>query len=150
LKTSKVLAVIVLLDALYIAVGHVPLSALFFSSLTRPAGPGLVGPAEIGGYFVFATVVFALGGIFVAWGKLFKLANVGLIILAVVDNALLVYTRTMPNFFFRRIIPWSWTSYPVGTGQIFICQAILVVLCAILIYNSRTTKAQQPLSSTHP
>jgi hypothetical protein len=77
--------------------------------------------------------LFILGGIFVASGKLFKLANLGLIILALVDNVLLIYTRSMPNIFFQRPIPWSWGWFPLGTVQIFIGQAVIIVLCAVLI-----------------
>jgi hypothetical protein len=77
--------------------------------------------------------LFILGGIFVASGKLFKLANLGLIILAVVDNVLLIYTRSMPNIFFQRPISWSWGWFPLGTVQIFIGQAVIIVLCALLI-----------------
>lgn len=128
LKSSKALAVLILLDALIMAVGHVPLirAILFYF--------------PIGAYFLFSTVVYVLGGIFVVANKLFKLSNVGLIIMAVVDNLLLIYTRTMPNIFFPRIIPWSWNWYPLGTVQIFIGQTILIVLCAILLYNTSSTK----------
>ena len=74
----------------------------------RPAGVGGGPPfpfIAIGVYFLIATILYALGGVLVASGKLFKLANLGLAILAVVDNVLLIYTRTMPNIFFRRPIP---------------------------------------------
>jgi hypothetical protein len=59
----------------------------------------------IGAYFLISTILFILGGILVASGKLFKLANLGLIILSAIDNLLLIYTRTMPNIFFRRPLP---------------------------------------------
>jgi len=122
---SSALRVTVLLDALLMAWGHAPLIRAIFRS------------PSIGGYFLFSTVVFVLGGILVVSGKLFKLANVDLVILGVVDNLLLVYTRTMPNIFFRRPIPWSWEWFPPGTVQIFFGQAIIIVLCAILFYKSR-------------
>ena len=87
----------------------------------------------IGGFFLFATIIYVLGAILVASGKLFKLANLGLIIMALVDNILLVYTRTMPNIFFGRIIPWSWDWFThLGTVQVLIGQTVLIVLCAIL------------------
>jgi uncharacterized membrane protein YphA (DoxX/SURF4 family) len=131
------------------AFGHMPL-ALFLGPLIRPAparpppsatgnrpsaaGGGSPFPfVAIGAYFLIATILFILGGILVASGKLFKLANLGLIILAVVDNALLIYTRTMPNTFFQRPVPWSWEWFPLGTVQIFIGQAVIIVLCALLI-----------------
>jgi hypothetical protein len=70
-------------------------------------------------------------------GRLFKLANVGLIIMAVVDNILLLYTRTMSNIFFHRIVPWSYEWVPPGTVQILIGQTILIVVCAILLYKRK-------------
>jgi hypothetical protein len=146
LRTTKILAVIVLFVALAMAFGHMPL-ALFLGSLMRPASvrppsggrpPGAGGGSPfpfitIGAYFLIATILYVLGGILVASGKLFKLANLGLIILAVADNALLIYTRSMPNIFFQRAIPWSWGWFPLGTVQIFIGQAIIIVVCALLI-----------------
>jgi hypothetical protein len=125
MPTLNPLRIIVLVDALLMAAGHVPIiRAIFFSP-------------SIGGYFLFATVVYVLGGILVVAGKLFKLANVGLIIMAVVDNILLLYTRTMSNIFFHRIVPWSYGWFPPGTVQILIGQTILVVVCAILLYKRK-------------
>lgn len=147
MAASKVLRAIVALDALIMAYGHAPL-ALFLGSLFRTGGPPvrpLAGPPgaltfflALGGYFLFATIIFVLGAIFVASGKLFKLANFGLIVMALVDDVLLVYTRTVPNnIFFNRIVPWSWDWFPrLGTVQVLVGQTILIVLCAIL-YKSK-------------
>jgi hypothetical protein len=157
LKTSKALAVIVLVVAFAMAFGHVPL-ALFLGSIMRPGpvrppvnvtGPRPPGPTRgspfpflgIGVYFLIATILYVLGGILVASGKLFRLANLGLIILAVIDNILLIYTRTMPNIFFGRTTPWSWEWFPLGTVQIFVGQAIIIVLCAILLYKPTFLKS---------
>ena len=126
LKTPSAIAVLVLLDALLMAYGHIPLIRVIFFSFS------------IGGYFLLATVVYILGGILVVVNKIFKLSMVGLVIMAIVDNLLLVYTRTMPNIFFHRILPWSWDWVPLGTGQVLVGQAILIVLCAIL-YKTRST-----------
>ena len=139
----KTVSIIVLLDALVMAIGHAPLARLIFFSRPPGAGrgpPGPFGPGAIGGYFLIATIVYVLAGALVASGKLYKLANLGLIILAVVDNILLIYTRTMPNIFFGRIIPWSWEWYPVGTVQILIGQMIIIVLCAYLLQKGKATK----------
>jgi hypothetical protein len=125
LKAPSIPAVLVLVDSLLMAYGHVPIIRAIFFSLS------------IGGYFLFATVVYILGGIFVASGKLFKLANVSLIILAIVDNLLLVYTRSMPNIFLGRIIHWSTGWSPLGTVQVLIGQTILIILCAILLYKTK-------------
>ena len=129
LKAPSILAVLVLVDALLMAYGHVPIIRAIFFSL------------PIGGYFLFATVVYILGGIFVVANRLFKLSIVGLVVLAVVDNLLLIYTRTMPNIFFHRMIPWSWDWVPLGTVQVLVGQVILIVLCAIL-YKTRRSPAK--------
>ena len=158
LRLSKALAVIVLLDALILALGHAPLalgiSPLFRQPARQPPPqppPSAQRPPNgafpflaIGAYFLFATIAYILGGIFVVSGRLFKLSNVGLIILAVIDNLLLIYTRTMPNIFFPRIIPWSWTWFPPGTGQIFIDQVVIIVLCAALLYKPIGKKLSSP------
>ena len=124
--SSRILRTLVLLDAFYMAVGHAPLiRAIFFSF-------------QIGAFFLFSTLIYVIGGILVMSGKLFRLANVGLILMAIIDNILLVYTRTMPNIFFSRVIPWSshWVPVP-GTIQIFFGQAIIVVLCCVLLLNTK-------------
>jgi len=129
LKTPNVLAVLVLLDSLLMAYGHVPIiRAIFFSF-------------SIGGYFLFATVVFILGGIFVAANKLFKLSIVALVIMAIVDNLLLIYTRIMPNIFFHRMLSWSWGWVPLGTVQVLVGQTVLIVLCAIL-YKTKSSSTK--------
>jgi len=143
-KWSEIVRAIVVLDALLMAYGHAPF-ALFLRSFFQSGGPSMRPPSgvappggfgfflAIGGFFLFATIIYVLGGILVASGKLFKLANLGLIIMALVDNILLVYTRTMPNIFFGRIIPWSWDWFThLGTVQVLIGQTVLIVLCAIL------------------
>jgi hypothetical protein len=152
LRASRVLAIVVLLDALFLALGHAPL-ALGIAPLFRPPGqqppPSGQGGRSmrflgIGLYFLFALVVYVLGGILIVWGKwLFRLANVSLIILAVIDNLLLIYTRTMPNIFLGRIIPWSTEWFPPGTVQILIGQTILIILCAILLKKTKQTSTSK-------
>jgi len=148
LVKSKVLRGIVALDSLLMAYGHAPL-ALFLRFLfmtggppTRPLSGGSPGGFgfffALGAYFLFATVVYLLGAVFVAAGKLFKLSNAGLLVLALVDNVLLLYTRMVPgNIFFNHVIGWSWDWFPrLGTVQVLLGQTLLIVLCAIL-YRSK-------------
>jgi len=129
------------------AYGHAPFALFlrqFFMAGTAIRPPPTGGPPggfgfffALGGYFLFSVIIYVLGAVFVAAGKLFKLANVGLIIMAVVDNILLVYTRAMPNIFFNRIIPWSWDWFShLGTVQVLVGQLVLIVLCAYL-YKSK-------------
>ena len=128
MKAPSALAVLVLLDSLLMAYGHIPLIRVIFFSFS------------IGGYFLFATVVYILGGIFVAANRLFKLSIVGLVIMAIVDNLLLIYTRTMPNIFFHRMLPWSWGLNPLGTVEVLVGQAILIVFCVILYKTKGPSK----------
>jgi hypothetical protein len=129
LKIPSALAVLVLLDSLLMAYGHFPIIRAIFSS------------PQIGGYFLFATVVYILGGIFVVANRLFKLSIVGLVIMAIVDELLLIYTRTMPNIFFHRMLSWSWGFVPLGTVEILVGQAILIVLCAVL-YKTKSSSTK--------
>ena len=138
----------VALDSLLMAYGHAPL-ALFLASFFRTGGLPVRPPAglppggfgfffALGAYFLFSTIVYFLGAIFVASRLFYKFSNLGLIVMAVVDNILLVYTRTVPgNIFFNRIVPWSWSWVPkLGTVQVLVGQTVLIVFCAIL-YKSK-------------
>jgi hypothetical protein len=126
LKAPSILAVLVLVDAFLMAYGHVPIIRAISANL------------PIGGYFLFATVVYILGGIFIVANKLFKLSIFSLVVLAVIDNLLLIYTRTMDNIFLHRIVPWSWGWSPLGTVQVLVGQLILIVLCAML-YKTKSS-----------
>jgi hypothetical protein len=87
----------------------------------------------IGGYFLVSLILFLAGGVVVAVGrgKLFRLANMGLILLSIIDNALIVYTRTTPSQFFNgRVLSWSVGWFPTGVVQVFIAQTILIIMSA--------------------
>ena len=118
---SSLLRFAILLDAIFIAIGHVwYVRAIFRAPL-------------IGGYFLVSLLLFLAGGIVVvvAGGKLFRFANIGLILLAIIDNALIVYTRTMPSPFFNgRVLSWSAGWFPTGVVQVFIAQTILIIMSA--------------------
>lgn len=95
----------------------------------------------IGGYFLVATVLFAVGGLLVWFGsgRLFKVGALGLILMAILDNSLIFYTRTLPSVFFRgRILRWSMEWYPPGTVQFFVAQLILIILAVLLLRNSES------------
>jgi len=121
--TSKVVAALIVLDSLVLAYGHAPLIRIITGSFPLAFLIGL--------YFLVSTVIFILGAVLAGLGKLLKLTNYGLIALAVIDELLLIYTREMPNIIFGRTLAWSMTLYPLGTVHVFICQLILIVLCAI-------------------
>ena len=137
--------VVIALDALFIAYGHAPLALFlgqFFGTgvpLPRPPPVGLQPSSglpfffALGAYFLIATIIYVLGAVFVASGKLQRISSLGLIILAAVDNILLAYTRLVPeNVFFNRLVPWSSEWFPrLGTVQVLAGQTILIVLCAV-------------------
>lgn len=156
------MAGLVLVIALAMALGHAPL-ALFLGPLIRPqpvrppsnateGRPATGGGAHlpffwIGTYFLISTIVFIVGGILVAAGRLFKLASIGLILLSIIDNILLIYTRTMPNVFFGTSLHWSWNWYPLGTVQVLVGQTILIILCVALLFRSSPSKVDKPKSA---
>ena len=120
---SKAVAAIIALDSIVMAVGHAPLIRVITGSFPMAFPIGL--------YFLVSTIIYLLGAVFAGLGRFFKLANYGLIAMAVIDELLLIYTREMPNVIFRHMIPWSTGWFPLGTVQIFVGQLILIVFCGI-------------------
>jgi hypothetical protein len=100
----------------------------------------------IGAYFLVATALFFAGGIvaFLASGMLFRIANFGLILLAIIDNLLIIYTRTFPNIFFGRIVPWSMGWNPPGTVQFFVGQLVMIFLSGLLLFKVKSVGASMP------
>jgi hypothetical protein len=98
----------------------------------------------VGAYFLVATVLYVLGGLAasLARGRLFKIANLGLILLAIVDNLLIIYTRTLPSIFFGgRIVPWSMGWDPPGAVQVFLGQILLIILSGIILLRIKPASA---------
>lgn len=97
----------------------------------------------IGGYFLIATILFLVGG-FLAWrmsGPVFKLANVGLVVLSIIDNALIFYTRTVPSMLsMGRVFSWSTGWWPIGVVQVLVAQTLLIVLCGYAAREAPPTK----------
>ncbi len=149
MKVTRILIAAVAIDALVMALGHAPF-ALGLSILFRPAGrqpprPPSGGPPAgglaffpaIGAYFLVFTVLYILGAILLATGKFYRSTTWGFAAMSVIDNLLLIYTRTMPNIFFGRMLPWSWTLFPVGTVEVLLGQLIITILCVILLYKPK-------------
>jgi hypothetical protein len=85
----------------------------------------------IGGYFLVSTILFFLGAATgsLASGKVFRAANVGLILLSLVDCLLIIWTRTFPTVFFQgRIVYWSTGWMPPGAVQIFVLQVLMILV----------------------
>lgn len=126
--SSRGLRGAVLLAALLIAFAHgLYVRAIFFLF-------------PVGAYFLVATVLYFVGGLAasILSRRLFKVANLGLILLAVIDNLLIVYTRTFPSVFFGgRIVAWSMGWDPPGAVQVFVGQILMMILSGILLFRSK-------------
>ncbi len=121
----------ILIDAVLISIGHVWYVRIIFRF------------PLVGGYFLVSLILFLIGGITVAIAgdKLFKFANVGLILLSIIDNALIVYTRTIPSPLFNgRVLSWSTGWFPTGVVQVFVLQTLLIIISAYALKNARLTK----------
>ena len=106
--------------------------ALVVSFLHAPWVRSIFFSATIGGYFLAATILFAIGA-FAALtsGKLARVAVSGLLALSIIDCALIYATRTFPTpFFGGRVLAWSSNWMPPGPVQIFIAQVVLIILAA--------------------
>ncbi|HYW00302.1 MAG TPA: hypothetical protein VE862_02470 [Candidatus Acidoferrum sp.] len=116
---SRALRYAIVLVSILIALGHTWWAQIIFRS------------AMIGGYFLIATILFLVGGV-LAWrtsGAWFRFANLGLILLAILDNALIYYTRTVPSMLsMGRVFSWSAGWWPTGAVQVFVAQSLLIVL----------------------
>jgi len=76
---SRALRYAILIVSILIALGHTWWVQIIFRSMM------------IGGYFLIATILFLVGGVF-AWrtsGAWFRFANLGLILLSILDNTLI-------------------------------------------------------------
>lgn len=91
-----------------------------------------------------ATILFLVGGL-LAWrmsGLVFKLANVGLVVLSIIDNALIFYTRTVASMLsMGRVFPWSTGWWPIGVVQVLGAQMLLIVLCGYAFAREAPTKS---------
>jgi len=106
--------------AVIVALLHAPyVRAIFFST-------------TVGGYFLVATILFAIGAFAtLTSGRLLKLAFSGLLALSIIDCALIYATRTFPTpFFGGRVLGWSSGWMPPGTVQVFTAQVVLIVVTA--------------------
>jgi len=116
---SRWLRYAILIMSVLVALGHTDWIRIIFRS------------PMIGGYFLISTMLFLVGGI-LTWrtsGKWFRFANVGLILLSILDNALIYYTRTVPSMLsMGRVFSWSTGWWPTGVVQVFVGQPLLIIL----------------------
>ena len=100
-------------------------NALLHGLLIGPTG---MGATPISGFFLVTTILFLVGGLAVACRKVSKLAVVGLLALSIIDEVLLVLTRTVPTpFFGGRILAWS-VTVPPSSVEVLILQLAIIIL----------------------
>ncbi len=94
---------------------------------------------SIGGYFLVATILFAVGGIAaLTTGKLFKPAVIGLFVLSLIDNLLILVTATTPTpLSGGQAFGFSMDWMPPGNVQVFVAQVVLMVLTAYVLVAKR-------------
>jgi len=93
-------------------------------------------------YFLITAILFAVGGFAVlSTGKLFKPAVVGLLLLALIDNILIVITASFATpLSGGQAYGWDAGLNPPGQLPVFIVQVVLMILAAYL-YVSKSKAA---------
>jgi len=122
--------IVVLIVALVLAIAH----SLYARIISRAL--------PLGAYFLVATLLFLIGGLAgsLASGRLFRISNVGLMLLSLVDCSLIFYTRTFPTAFFGdRIVLWSTGWMPPGAVQVFVAQIIMIVVSGYALLRARAS-----------
>lgn len=94
----------------------------------------------VGVYFLVAAILFAFGGLVASLssGKLFRSANLGLIVLSILDNVIIFYTRIFPlSILGGRVLSWSTSWIPPGAVQVLIAQIVMIILSALVLLRSK-------------
>jgi len=121
-------------SALRIAILVVALvNAIFHAILVQFIAYSLVN----GLYFLVTAILFAIGAFAVlSSGKLFKPAIIGLILLAVIDNILIVITASFATpLSGGQAYGWATDLNPPGQVPVFIVQVVLIILAASLWFS---------------
>ena len=121
-------------SALRIAILVVALvNAIFHAILVQFIAYSLVN----GLYFLVTAILFAIGAFAVlSSGKLFKPAIIGLILLAVIDNILIVITASFATpLSGGQAYGWATDLNPPGQVPVFIVQVVLIILAALLWFS---------------
>jgi hypothetical protein len=101
----------------------------------------IVYSVSIGGYFLVTTILFAAGA-FAALtsGKLLKPALIGLFLVALIDNALILITTSVPTpLSGGQVFGWGTDWNPPGQVQVLIAQIILMILTAYALMTKKNT-----------
>jgi len=125
------LKIAILIVGLIVAVFHAILVQFIVYSLS------------IGGYFLVAAVIFAACSLAVlSSGRLFRLGAVGLFVLALIDNALIIITTSIPTpLSGGQVFGWSMDWNPPGQVQVLIAQVVLMILTGWALLSKRTASA---------
>ena len=95
-------------------------------------------------YFLVTAILFATGAFAVlSSGRLFKPAITGLILLALIDNILIVITASFATpLSGGQAYGWATDLNPPGQVPVFIVQAALIILAASLWLSVRKSAAK--------
>ena len=121
-------------SALRIAILVVALvNAIFHAILVQFIAYSLVN----GLYFLVTAILFAIGAFAVlSSGRLFKPAITGLILLALIDNILIVITASFATpLSGGQAYGWATDLNPPGQVPVFIVQVVLIILAASLWFS---------------
>ena len=128
-------------SALRIAILVVALvNAIFHAILVQFIAYSLIN----GLYFLVTAILFAIGAFAVlSSGKLFKATIIGLILLAVIDNILIVITASFATpLSGGQAYGWATDLNPPGQVPVFIVQVALIILAASLWFSVRKSAAK--------
>ena len=94
-------------------------------------------------YFLITAVLFAAGGFAaLSSGRLSKLAIPGLFTLALIDNILIVITASFATpLSGGQAYGWATDLNPPGQVPVFIVQAILMILTAVVLFTRKKTSS---------
>ena len=126
---KSALSIAILVAALVNAIFHLILVQFIAYSLVN------------GLYFLISGILFLAGGLAaLTSGKLFRPAVIGLFLLALIDNILIFVTASFPTpLSGGQVYGWGTDLNPPGQVPVFIVQAVLLILTAIVLFSKRKT-----------
>jgi hypothetical protein len=90
-------------------------------------------------YFLISGILFLAGGVLaLTAGKWFRPAVMGLLVLALIDNILIVITASFATpLSGGQAYGWATDLYPPGQVPVFIIQIVLVILAGAALFSKK-------------